>query len=57
MIPQLGGLGPKKQDLVISFHLGEGETITQFHLRVIQIKSESFLLKYKTGKRNNLTGK
>ena len=31
--PQLGRLGPKAQDLVISFCLDEGEAIPQFHLR------------------------
>ena len=45
MIPQLGGLVPKAQDTVISFRLNEGETITQFHMRALQIKSEIFLLK------------
>ena len=33
IIPQLGGLGPKAQDLVISFHLGEGVTLPRFYIR------------------------
>ena len=33
MSNQLGGLGPKPQDLLISFSLDEGETLPQFHLR------------------------
>ena len=57
MIPQLGGLGTKSQDLVISFRLGERETIPQFHLRYFKVRRESFLLQYETGNINNLTGK
>ena len=57
MIPQLVVLVPKYQDLVISFCLGEGETIPQLHLRALQIRSEISLLQDKTGKINNLTGK
>ena len=33
MIILLGGLGPKAQDLVISFHLGEGVTLPRFYIR------------------------
>ena len=51
MSPQVRGLGPKHQNLVISFHLGEGENIPQFHLRAIQIRNENFLLQDQT--RNN----
>ena len=50
-------LEKKPQDLVISFCLGEGENIPQFHLRALQIRSEIFLLQDKTGQINNLTGK
>ena len=57
MSPQIGVLEPKSQDLVISFCLGEGENIPQFHLRALQIRSEIFLLQDQTGKINNLTGK
>ena len=35
---QLVGIGTKAQDLVISFCLAEGENITQFHLRSLQIR-------------------
>ena len=55
--PQLGGIGPKPQDLVISFHLGEVENHTKFHIRDIQIRSENFLLQNQTVQINNLTGK
>ena len=57
MSPQLGLLGPKAQDLVISFRLGEGETLAQLHLRYIQIRDEIFLLQDKPGQTNNPTGK
>ena len=57
IIPQLGGLGPKSQDLVISFNIGEVETIPQLTLRAIQIGSEMFLLQDETVKINNITGK
>ena len=40
MSPQLGGLGPKSQDLVIPFSLVEGETLPYFHLRGLKIISE-----------------
>ena len=36
IISQLGGLGPKYQDLVIYLHIGEGETLTQFNPRELQ---------------------
>ena len=39
MIPQLGGLGPKAQDHVIPFLFGEGEPLTDFHLRALAIIS------------------
>ena len=45
MIPQLGGLGPKAQDLVIPFHLGEGEPLTYFHLIALVIGSELVLMR------------
>ena len=44
MSPQLGGIGTKSQELEISFFLGEGETLKQFHLRDLQVRSEFFLL-------------
>ena len=55
--PQLGVLGLKAQYLVISFRLGEGETLPRLRLRAIQIRSEIFLLQYETGQINNLTSK
>ena len=57
MSPQLGGLELKAQDLVIPFHLGEGETLPEFHLRALTIRSELDLMQYQTGQINNLAGK
>ena len=57
MSNQLGVLRPKTQDLVISFCLCKGETIPQFHLRALHLRSENFLLQDKTGKINNLKDK
>ena len=57
MSPQLGGLGPKYQDLVIPPRLGEGEPLPDFHLRALEIRSEIVLMRYKTGQINNLTRK
>ena len=57
MITQLGGIGYKAQDLVISFSPGEVETLPRFHLRYFHIISEIFLFQDKTGQLNNLTGK
>ena len=57
LIPQLGVILPKAQDLVISFRLGEGKNIPQLHLRAIHIRSETFLLQDKIGQIKNLTVK
>ena len=57
MSPQLGVLGPKAQYLLISFFIGEVETLPLFHLRYLQIISVIFLSQDKTGQINNLTGK
>ena len=54
---QIGGLGTKSQDLVISFCLGEVETLPQFQIRALHIRSEIFLLQDETGQINNLIGK
>ena len=54
---KIGVIGTKDQYLVISFCLCEGENLPQFHLRALHIRSKIFLLQYKTGKINNLTGK
>ena len=56
MSPRLGGLGPKSQDLVVPFRLGEGEPFSDFHLRDIAIRSELAQKRDQTGKINNLTG-
>ena len=55
--PQLGGLGPKAQDIVIPLHLDEEELLSDFHLRALAIRSELVLTIYQTGQINNLTGK
>ena len=39
MIPQLGVLGPKAQDLVVSFFLGEVQTIPQLQISYFDIRS------------------
>ena len=57
MSPQLGGLGPKAEELMIPFRLGKGEPISDFHLRYIAIIIELLLMRYKTVYINNLTGK
>ena len=57
MSPQLGGLGLKDQDLVIPFRLGEGEPLSDFHLRALAIRSEVVLMRDQTVQINNLTGK
>ena len=43
MIPQIGELGPKSQDLVIFFCLGEVETLPKSHLRSLQIRGDFFV--------------
>ena len=40
MIPQLGVLGHKAQDIVIPFCLGEVEPLPDFHLRDLTIIGE-----------------
>ena len=55
--PRLGVLGPKDQDLVIPFHLGEGEHLSDFHLRALAIRSELVLIRDQTVHIKNLTGK
>ena len=57
MSPQLVLLGTKAQDLLASFRLGEGETLSQFHIIDLQVRSEIFLFQYGTGQIKNLTGK
>ena len=57
MSPQLGVLGPKAQDLVIPFRIVEGEPLTDFQLRALEIRSEPVLIRYQTVQINTLTGK
>ena len=49
MSPQLGVLGPKAQDVVISFFLGEEETLPDFHLRALKIRIELYFMQDQTG--------
>ena len=57
MIPQLGVLGPKSQELLIPSCLGEGESLTYFHLRALAIKIELILMRDEICHINNLTVK
>ena len=57
MSPQLGGIWSKAQDLVITFFLGEGEPLPDFHLRALTIRIKLELIRYQTGQINNITGK
>ena len=57
MSTEIGGIGPKSQDLVIYFHLVKVETLPQLHFRYLQSRSNLFLLNNETGQINNLTGK
>ena len=57
VIPQLGGLGPKDQDIVIPFWLGEVESLPDFHLRDLGIRSEILFMRDQRFQINNLTGK
>ena len=57
MRPQLGGLGPKSQDLVIPFCLGEVEYLPDFNLRYLAIRIELVFMRYQTSHIKNLTGK
>ena len=57
MSPELVELGPKSQDLVIPFRLGEGEPLPDFHRRALAIGSDIELIRYQKGHVNNLTGK
>ena len=54
---KLGGLGVKAQYLVVSFCLGEGETLPQFHIISFQARIKKILFKDETGKINNIIGK
>ena len=57
MISQLGVIGPKSQDLVIPFCLGEGEYLPDFHLIALDIISELVFMRDKPVHINNLTVK
>ena len=49
MITQLEVLGPKSQDLVILFWLGEGEYLPELHLQYLQPRREIYILINETG--------
>ena len=53
----IGVLGPKSQDLVIPFRRGEGETLLDFHLIDLTVRSELGLMPDQKGKIKNLTSK
>ena len=55
--PQIGGLGPKTQDIVILFRLCKEETLPDFYLEALTIRSELDLMQYQRGQINNLIGK
>ena len=55
--PQLGGIGFRSQEILISFFLGERDTLPQLKFRDIQSRSGNFLMNYKTRQINTLTGK
>ena len=57
MIPQLGVIGPKSKDIVISFCLGEGESLPELHSRALQSRRNIYLLNDEIVQANNLTGK
>ena len=54
MIPQLGWLVPKYQDLVIPFRICEEEPLSDFHLIDLAIRSELVLMRNQTEQINNL---
>ena len=54
MSPQLGGLGPKYQDLVIPFNPGEVEPSSNFYHRALAIISELLFIIYQIRLINNL---
>ena len=56
MITQIGGTGPKTQDLVTSFQLIEGDSLTAFHMWYPKAWGEIYLLNDKSGQKKNLTG-
>ena len=57
MSPQLEGLGPKTQYLVILFFFGQGEALPYFHLISLTIRSGLEFMRDQTGQINKLTGK
>ena len=57
MGPKLLGLGPKSQDILIPFYLGEGDSLTDFHLRALAIRSELVLKRHQTEYIYKPTGK
>ena len=57
MIPKIGGVGTKAQDIVVPFFLGEVLSLPDSHVIAFSIKSELILLGDKTSHINNLTGK
>ena len=53
MIPQLGCIGHKYQDLVTPFQLKKGESLPYFHLWDFQARSKIYLLNDKIRYKKN----
>ena len=49
--PQLGEIGPKVQDLVISFWLGEVESLPEFHPTASEARSEIYMFNNEWGQK------
>ena len=57
MSTQLGGIGPKYQDLVTLFQILNSEPLPAFHLQALQARRKNYLLYDNTVHKSNLTGK
>jgi hypothetical protein len=55
--PQLGGQGDSAEHRVMNYYIIPGDTITEFYVRAVNIKSQLNLLQDNTGQNNKLTGK
>ena len=55
--PQLGGQGDSAEHRVMNYYIIPGNTITDFYVRAVNIKSQLNLLQDNTGQNNKLTGK
>jgi hypothetical protein len=55
--PPLGGQGKSAEHRVMNYYIIPGNTITEFYVRAVNIKSQLNLLQDNTGQNNKLTGK